>query len=282
MEMREKHEACVKTEEPLYKIGMFAAMNHVTVKTLRFYESQGLLTPAFVDEENGYRYYKMSQVATVHQITALKRAGFTLEDIAKVNAGADGLAFLSNKKADLLMKIAELTKQVAIIDGYLSKKNVKLDAPVLVKKIPEMLVAVVKSRIESYDSLFDEMPRMGELMESVGCECALPECCFTNYLEAGYKEEDILVELCEAVTEKKEEKDGLYYKTMPEIEAACIFHKGSYATFAESYETVLCFVEENGYAICGEIREKYIDGIWNKEREEDWLTEIQIPVKKIG
>lgn len=38
----------------LYKIGMFAQMNHVTVKALRFYEEQGLLSPAFVDEENGY------------------------------------------------------------------------------------------------------------------------------------------------------------------------------------------------------------------------------------
>ncbi len=28
----------------------------------------------------------------------------------------------------------------------------------------------------------------------------------------------------------------------------------------------------------GEPREAYIDGIWNREKEEDWLTEIQIPV----
>ena len=27
------------------------------------------------------------------------------------------------------------------------------------------------------------------------------------------------------------------------------------------------------------LRENYIDGIWNKDREEDWLSEIQIPVR---
>ena len=39
------------------------------------------------------------------------------------------------------------------------------------------------------------------------------------------------------------------------------------------------YIEENGYEICGNIRETYIDGVWNKETENEWLTEIQIPVK---
>ena len=30
-------------------------------------------------------------------------------------------------------------------------------------------------------------------MEKAGCSCALPEYCFTNYLEPGYKDGDILV-----------------------------------------------------------------------------------------
>ena len=45
----------------------------------------------------------------------------------------------------------------------------------------------------------------------------MPEYCFTNYLEPGYEEEDmdISVELCEAVTEPKEEIGALRYKQMP-------------------------------------------------------------------
>lgn len=42
---------------------------------------------------------------------------------------------------------------------------------------------------------------------------------------------------------------------------------------------LLQYIEENGYEICGNIRESYIDGVWNKESENEWLTEIQIPVK---
>lgn len=281
MKMKHKHEPCkAKTSNTLYKIGMFAAMNHITVKTLHFYEEQGLLLPVYINEENGYRYYELSQMAEIHQITALKMAGFTLDEIAHIKSGADEEAVLLKKKSELISKIADLTKQIAIVDGYLSKNKKGLSAPVLIKKIPETTVAAMQARIESYDSLFYMMPKMGSIMEKVGCECAIPEYCLTNYLEPGYKDEDILVEFCESVTEAKKEIDGLYFRTLPEITAACIFHKGSYGTFSESYETVLKYIEENGYEIDGEIRESYIDGIWNKEDESEWLSEIQVPIRK--
>ena len=281
MKMRQEHKPCeVKENGALYKIGMFAAMNHVTVKTLRFYEEQGLLTPALIHPETGYRYYTLSQMAVLHRITALKLAGFTLEEIALLNRGADEETLLLKKKSELLAKIAELTRQIAVVDGYLSQKKTRLSAPVLIKTIPETTVACLRTRLETYDCLFDRMPEMGVLMEKAGCTCALPAYCFTNYLEPGYKDGDILVELCESVEEAKQEIGGLRFRTLPAVQAACVFHKGSYRTFSESYETVLKYIEENGYEIAGEIRESYIDGVWNKDDESEWLSEIQVPIRK--
>ena len=281
MEMKQEHKPCeVKTSDTLYKIGMFAAMNHVTVKTLRFYEEQGLLIPALIHPDTGYRYYTLSQMAVLHQITALKLAGFKLEEIANINSGADEIAVLLKKKAELLEKIADITRQIAVVDGYLAKKKTGLSSPILIKTIPETTVAFMRIRLESYDCLFDRMPEMGALMEKAGCECALPEYCFTAYPEPGYKDGDIPVEICESVVEAKKEIGDLKFKTMPEIQAACVFHKGSYRTFSESYETVLRYIEENGYEIAGEIRESYIDGVWNKDDESRWLSEIQVPVRR--
>ena len=246
MEMKQEHKPCGgKANDTLYKIGMFAAMNHVTVKTLRFYEEQGLLMPALIHPETGYRYYTLSQMAVLHQITALKLAGFTLEEIADINSGADEEAVLLKKKAELLAKIADLTRQIAVVDSYLSKKKTRLSAPVLIKTIPETTVAFMRIRLESYD-----------------------------------KDEDILVEICESVVEAKKETGELHFKALPEIQAACIFHKGSYRTFPESYEAVLRYIEENGYEIAGEIRESYIDGVWNQDDESEWLSEIQVPVRR--
>nr|WP_294952474.1 hypothetical protein [uncultured Eubacterium sp.] len=43
---------------------------------------------------------------------------------------------------------------------------------------------------------------------------------------------------------------------------------------------MLKYVEENGYTVADNPRECYIDGCWNKDNENDYLTEIQIPIKK--
>ena len=37
---------------------------------------------------------------------------------------------------------------------------------------------------------------------------------------------------------------------------------------------------QNGYEVIENPRERYIDGVWNKEDVNDWLTEIQVPVRK--
>lgn len=280
MRMYQEHD--YEKEPPrLYKIGMFAAMNRVTIKALRYYDEQGILKPAYVDEINGYRYYSISQIADLHQILALKNMGFSLEDIRVVLKGKSKKELLIAKKQEILKELAELTAKLAQIESYLTEENLDLSAPVLVKKIPKVIVATMTERIDTYDALFEVIPRMGAEMERVGCVCAEPNYCFTHYLEEGYKEEQILVEVCEAVTAVKDDSEQLQFKVLPEIEkAACIFHKGTYNTFPKSYGTLLKFIEDNGYEICGNIRESYIDGVWNKDSEKEWLTEIQIPVCK--
>ena len=165
-------------------------------------------------------------MAVLHQISALKQAGFTLEEIVRINSGEDEEALLLKKKSELLSKIAEFTKQVAVLEGYLAKKKAYLLSPVLIKEVPECKVACIKTRLDSYDNLFEKMPQMGEFMEQAGCICARPEYCFTNYLEPSYKEEDILVELCEAVTECKDDVGELHFKMMLKIQAESVLRKG--------------------------------------------------------
>lgn len=280
MNMNEKHSCAEKTADHLYRIGLFAQMNRITVKALRFYEEQGLLLPAKIDGESGYRYYTMSQMETLHRILALKEAGFTIEDMKQLDASGDERSFLLRKKNAILEKIAQLTLQLSRIDGYLMSEGHPLSAPVMVKTIPAVVCATMERRIDSYDALFDIMPELGGYMEEAGCVCALPEYCFTQYLEPGFQEAQILVEVCEAVTEKKADRGCLRFRTIPETRAACIYHKGSYRDFPKTYEVILRYIEENGYEICGNIRESYIDGVWNKDSEDEWLSEIQIPVVK--
>src|SRR3979490_2331366 len=67
----------------MLKIGDFSSLAQVSIKTLRYYDERGLLSPAHVDPETGYRYYSASQLSRLHRILALKDFGFSLEQIAK-------------------------------------------------------------------------------------------------------------------------------------------------------------------------------------------------------
>ena len=109
MNMNEKHSCSEKTVDHLYRIGLFAQMNRITVKALRFYEEQGLLLPAKIDGESGYRYYTMSQMETLHRILALKEAGFTIEDMKHLDASGDERSFLLRKKNAILEKMPSLS-----------------------------------------------------------------------------------------------------------------------------------------------------------------------------
>ena len=76
------------------------------------------------------------------------------------------------------------------------------------------------------------------------------------------------------------ETDKVKFMKSNPIIAVCIYHKGTYNKLRDSYNIILKYIEDNGYEIIDNARECYIDGCWNKENEEDYLTEIQFPVKK--
>lgn len=52
----------------MLKIGEFSKLSMLTVKALRFYEKEGLLSPARVDERTGYRMYDTVQLRTAARI----------------------------------------------------------------------------------------------------------------------------------------------------------------------------------------------------------------------
>ena len=214
---------------------------------------------------------------------ALRTIGYSIEELKCIQDGENEQRILQRKKQQLLAEIAERMTMLSQIEGYIQQEETTYH--MIVKQLPEVIVASIRTTIPNHQALFTAMPNMGMLMEKAGCICAIPEYCFTIYHDNEYKEEQIDVEICEAVTEKKEKKEKkgeLTFKTIAEVpEAICSMHKGPYSTLSNAYAAAIKFAEANDYEIIDSFRENYIDGIWNKENESEWLTEIQIPVKKI-
>ena len=71
-------------EDGLLSIGKMAAMNRLTVATLRLYDELGLLSPRRRDPETGYRYYDIAQNARLDMIAYMKELGMSLTEIGDV------------------------------------------------------------------------------------------------------------------------------------------------------------------------------------------------------
>ena len=65
----------------MFRIGEFAQIAQVSGRQLRFYDQLGLLRPAHIDQQTGYRYYTIRQLPRLNSILALKELGLSLEQI---------------------------------------------------------------------------------------------------------------------------------------------------------------------------------------------------------
>lgn len=65
----------------MYKIGELSKLSKIPVKTLRYYDIEGILPPDYVDNLTGYRYYGAAKLSDCYRIIALKELGFSLREI---------------------------------------------------------------------------------------------------------------------------------------------------------------------------------------------------------
>lgn len=268
----------------MYQIGLFSKINHITTKTLRHYDEIGLLKPDHVDYLTGYRYYTSEQLPRLHQILSLKKLGLSLGEIQNIMDQPESVkTFLNLRERELSESIREEKRRLKEVRNWLNyiKGEKNMDYSPIIKELPAVTVASMRTTVPSYDTYFDIVPKMGEEMGRQGAVTQKdPEYCFTIYHDGEYRDRDIDVEVCEAVVKACEDSEMVQYKKIDRVKkAACVLHKGPYSTIREAYIFLFSWIKENGYVLADNPRESYIDGIWNKEDEDEWLTEIQIPVK---
>ena len=85
----------------MYKIGEFSKMSKTTIKTLRYYENEGLLIPTYVDPYTSYRYYESRQLTDLTKIISLRQAGLSINDIKEILIGNNVKEILEKRKMEL-------------------------------------------------------------------------------------------------------------------------------------------------------------------------------------
>ena len=89
----------------LFTIGEISKHQNISRQTLIFYDKIGLFRPAYVDPENGYRYYSAAQLDYLDTICIMKKFGFSLDEIKS-----------HMKSYTLDTSLIALRKQLTIID----------------------------------------------------------------------------------------------------------------------------------------------------------------------
>jgi len=264
----------------MYRIGEFSILSKTTIKTLRYYEKEGLLIPSYIDITNGYRFYETVQLLDLSKIISLRQIGMTIDNIKEVLNGGDINKILNLRKEELKSEISIFEDQLSRINYWLEGKEMKYEA--IIKELPDYVVYYKEGIIRNFGEITNFIVSSANECRILNpnIKCVSPDYCYINYLDGEYKESDIHIIYAQAVTMVGKEGNGIKFKKLEPVKAVCIYHKGDYNKLGGAYAFGVKWVQENNYEIIDSIRERYIDGMWNKDNIEEWLTEIQIPVRK--
>ncbi|MDE7299864.1 MAG: helix-turn-helix domain-containing protein [Lachnospiraceae bacterium] len=153
----------------MYKIGELSKLSKIPVKTLRYYDSEGILQPDSIDPSTGYRYYNAAKLLDCYRIVALKELGFRLDEIKEI------FSLPKEKFAELIkvkqQELCELRKQteyrLSILSNLISTlKEDESMFDIVIRKSDEISLAyerriiAEKSECESLlKELYDKIPK---------------------------------------------------------------------------------------------------------------------------
>lgn len=273
-------------KETKLKIGEFSKLMQVTVKTLRHYEEIGILKPSEVDKWTGYRYYELGQMQQLENIRHLKEVGFSLEEIREMMGSDSPVPDIGQLES----KIRACEEELKILLGRRERLHRMLDSQrkldamdkISIQSLPEIIVASHRETIPNHEALGPMCVNViAPEMQRLGCKCPPPGYCFTIEHSEEFSPAGIDIEYCEQVEEMGKDSEMIQFKKLEAVPTAvCCKHYGPYNQFHRSYTEVFKFIDKEGYHIVGPPRCCYIDGIWNQDDPEKWLSIIQVPVEK--
>jgi len=227
-------------------IGEFAAASRLSQKALRLYGENGVLSPAWVDPDNGYRYYRIDQLQTATLIALLRRAGMPLVEIR---------SFLRDPS---VARLDEYEREVA--DEFTERRRVLRYVKRILKEEPMYDVLTKTVGEQPYVSRTKHVlvPELEEFIVDTFRELGRDgarEPGFVLYHGPVNNEEDGPVEVCVPT-------DG-GGKQMPAGEIAFTEISGEQCQFPEilsAYDAVYRWVKQSGREASGPSREIYLRG----------------------
>jgi DNA-binding transcriptional MerR regulator len=276
------------------RIGEFARLACVSVKTLRFYDSARLFCPAHVDPRSGYRYYQIQQLAAIRQIRLLRALGCSIDDVKRWVASPEGsparTALLEGLSERLRSRRSSDLERLRILQLWIR------DAPgsgahfVPLAPTERAIVAAaaftIRDRVRSMDRTVYRMFESAEqIVARLGARAARSP--FLLFHDGDYRETDVDVEVCVPICRAALRAAGgrLVEGTH---RAACLRFSGTYDQGPFAYNIIRRWLESTGARTTGPLRETYLRfgadqvGYTAPMRQlaktvADYRTELQVP-----
>lgn len=269
----------------MFKIGDFSKLTLVSVRMLRYYDEVGLFKPVKVDNFTSYRYYSASQIEELNSIITLRDLGFNVAEIAKVldeKSKDVRKQILLNKKSEIISGIEKNQLMLKKLDSEIDniyKEKTKMNYKVEIKSLPAYKTITYRDIIPAYDQEGTLWHKLTEFVESNKIGCA--GIAFAMYHDECYKESGVDVEVLMQVDKLGKSEDKYIYRETESVDnCASILVPGDYSNIGPAFNYLGQWIEENGYTICGNMRQVSIKGPWNEDKPENYLVEIQAPVAK--
>lgn len=276
----------------MFRIGEFSRVARVSCRLLRYYDEIGLLKPARIDGESGYRYYSASQLPRLNRILVLRDLGLSLEQIARLVTDtlppAELRGMLLMRRAEVEQSIeaeAERLRRIEARIAYIESAGALVPDDVVLRPEPAHKLLSLRRRLTSFAA---GARLIGELVKAVPrVTGSRPLGQFVAIAHGQeFEPEDIDVELGfflhEEVRGGVRLPDGreLTVRDIDPVErlATCVRigpPQDAHLTTAR----IAQFIDSNGYRICGPNREVFLQRP-DPDRMEDSVVEMQFPIEK--
>jgi len=268
----------------MLSIGELSRVTGLTIKTIRLYDEKGLLTPAAVREESGYRYYDAASVERARVIKQLRDLEFSLAEIAQIlETGSDEtdiVSFLERQQKVIANKLEKYEQVHRALDTVIKTEREatmaasKRSFSVEEKTVGPILVAGIRGRGVYSDS----GERFGKLGRAVGRY--IDGKALGLYYDTEYKEQDADFESCFPIR-KAVAMDGIVVHELAGGRCISLVHRGPYSELGRSYQRVFEYVREHELQPKIPSREVYIKGpgMIFKGNPKNYVTEIQVFVE---
>ena len=264
-----------------YKIGEISKIYGIGKDSLMYYEELGILNP--VRGENSYRFYSISDIWRLNLIKELRSLDFSMKKIKAYLEDRDlnaTQAILNEEVMLIDQKISELLRHKQNINSRLKEINEVIKKTpfhtIEIKKIKERKALLLNANItrdEQVDFLIQKLHKEYEASFYILGNHNIGAIFDFDEIKKGY------YNVFQSVFCLLPDDARQFNFILPQGNYVSYHYTGAYKENKIYLEKMFTFVREQGYEIIGSPLEIYKLDIHETGKEEEFVTEIQIPIR---